>query len=255
MLIPPSVTPPTPSSLGTSTTSVSSVIGQQQQTKTYALVLPSSTLTAPIGSKNNDRPRSGLLLPPIPPAATAALSAQQQQQQQQQQQHSPFYLYMSDVPRNRHYESLESLQHDRYTSEFAASLFYFFFFVFSSRPDCCVLCCVCVSALPHRLTGETLITTTATARKQQHYNNNHNSNRNIDLFLKGEGGEGDKEPLRDGPMACESPFLTADSFSNERVVSLYLSLPFFVICYFPLCPLFFLQEENSQFPFNTVMFA
>jgi len=145
MLIPPSVTPPTPSSLGTSTTSVASVIGQQQQAKTYALVLPSSTLTAPIGSKNNDRPRSGLLLPPIPPATTAALSAQQQQQQQQQQQHSPFYLYMSDVPRNRHYESLESLQHDRYISEFAASLFFFFFFVFSSRPDCCVLSCVCVS--------------------------------------------------------------------------------------------------------------
>ena len=27
--------------------------------------------------------------------------------------HSPFYLYMADVPRNRHYESLESLRHDR----------------------------------------------------------------------------------------------------------------------------------------------
>ena len=136
MLIPPASAAAAP---------VSPVL-QQQQAKTYALVLPSSTLTAPIGSKNNDRPCSALHLPPIPPAATAALSAQQQQTTPQQ--HSPFYLYMSDVPRNRHYESLESLQHDRYTSEFAASSCCLIL-LFSSRAEVdrtesgvCVLCCL-----------------------------------------------------------------------------------------------------------------
>ena len=98
--------------------------------KGYALVLPSSTLTAPIGSKNNaglssctssDRPRS-TLLPPVPPppsssTTTAAASSSSPVPPRSpvinasNNPHSPFYLYMADVPRNRHYESLESLQH------------------------------------------------------------------------------------------------------------------------------------------------
>ena len=96
--------------------------------KGYALVLPSSTLTAPIGSKNNaglssctssDRPRS-TLLPPVPPppssTTTAAASSSPVPPRSpvinaSNNPHSPFYLYMADVPRNRHYESLESLQH------------------------------------------------------------------------------------------------------------------------------------------------
>ncbi|XP_057372527.1 protein outspread-like [Daphnia carinata] len=88
--------------------------------KGYALVLPSSTLTAPIGSKNNaglssstsDRPRSALL-PPVPPTTVAASPAAPRSPviNNPANPHSPFYLYMADVPRNRHYESLESLQH------------------------------------------------------------------------------------------------------------------------------------------------
>jgi hypothetical protein len=96
--------------------------------KGYALVLPSSTLTAPIGSKNNgglgssctpsERPRSALL-PPVPPpsstAATAVVAASPVPPPRSPiisaNPHSPFYLYMADVPRNRHFESLESLQH------------------------------------------------------------------------------------------------------------------------------------------------
>lgn len=89
--------------------------------KSYALVLPSSTLTAPIGSKNNaglsgstsDRPRSALL-PPVPPPTTTTVAASPAAPRSpviSANPHSPFYLYMADVPRNRHYESLESLQH------------------------------------------------------------------------------------------------------------------------------------------------
>ena len=86
--------------------------------KGYALVLPSSTLTAPIGSKNNagfgssssaDRPRSALLPPVAPPPSASPVPPRSPVISSNP--HSPFYLYMADVPRNRHYESLESLQH------------------------------------------------------------------------------------------------------------------------------------------------
>ena len=86
-------------------------------TKGYALVLPSSTLTAPIGSKNNgglERPRSAAHLPPVAATAAAAPTSPAPPRSpvtNANPPHSPFYLYMADVPRNRHYESLESLQH------------------------------------------------------------------------------------------------------------------------------------------------
>ncbi|KAI9561005.1 hypothetical protein GHT06_011961 [Daphnia sinensis] len=94
--------------------------GNNTAGKGYALVLPSSTLTAPIGSKNNaglssstsDRPRSALLPPvPPPPTTVAASLAAPRSPVISANPHSPFYLYMADVPRTRHYESLESLQH------------------------------------------------------------------------------------------------------------------------------------------------
>ena len=85
-----------------------------------------------------ERPRSALLLPPLPassvlpapsgraasaaPATTAPAPAAGGTTSATSSSaaggggHSPFYLYMADVPRTRHYESLESLQHDRFTT-------------------------------------------------------------------------------------------------------------------------------------------
>lgn len=106
-----------------SCTNLSSPAGQPG--KGYALVLPSSTLTAPIGSKtsgglsssSSERPRSAHLPPVAPsPISTATTTtvvspAPPRSPVISSNPHSPFYLYMADVPRNRHYESLESLQH------------------------------------------------------------------------------------------------------------------------------------------------
>lgn len=93
--------------------------------KGYALVLPSSTLTAPIGSNKSgtgsasDRPRSTLLPPVHPTSASAAPRSPAATNP-----HSPFYLYMADVPRNRHFESLDSLQH-AFTSISSNNQFFF----------------------------------------------------------------------------------------------------------------------------------
>lgn len=103
-----------------SCTNLSSPVSQPG--KGYALVLPSSTLTAPIGSKSSgglsssssERPRSAHL-PPVAPSTTSTTTtvspAPPRSPVISSNPHSPFYLYMADVPRNRHYESLESLQH------------------------------------------------------------------------------------------------------------------------------------------------
>lgn len=95
---------------------------QQQQgsnNKAYAIVLPTPSSTSPSSglNKNNsampERPRSALLLPPTGAPRANGVSAANASSSAA---HSPFYLYMADVPRNRHYESLESLQHDRLTT-------------------------------------------------------------------------------------------------------------------------------------------
>ena len=99
---------------------LSSMLLQPQQ--------PSKSSTSAGGAAASDltveRPRSALLLPPLPaPSVLPAPSGRPATTSSSSSPgggagggHSPFYLYMADVPRTRHYESLESLQHDRFTT-------------------------------------------------------------------------------------------------------------------------------------------